>query len=363
VVKLQQYSMKAGRLREAVQRLIGAADQVIAPVLDRHGETFFAEITDAEQMAPEWRNSLLSPVAEVYPPKETLFTFELSEDGPPKLDYNLDERSRIIFGIRPCDTKAVAHLDSFLLGGEFEDTHYAARRRNTKLITVACGEPAFDTCWCACSDAGPVADEGFDIQLSPVGDRFLVEVAEGGEEIAELWQDLLERASEELIEEREQVKEQVREALELHSHMSSAMRRVTAGALPEEFWEELGARCTGCAGCSLVCPKCTCFSAQDEMLSETTGRRIRIRDSCRLPSYSLEASGHNPREAAADRAKRWSYHKLSQRYAERNGQHGCVGCGRCVQVCMGGVDMVHVTRETREEGRRAKAPSDQRQPR
>lgn len=350
--------MRAEKLPEALKRLLAATDQLVAPVLDRHGETFFAEVTDVNDVPQQWRNSLLSPVAQLYPPRETLFTFELGEDGPPELDYNLDERKRVIFGIRPCDTKAVAHLDSFLLGGEFEDSHYAARRRNTKLITVACDRPAFDTCWCACSDAGPVADGGFDVQLTPLGERFLVEVADGGAEIAELWQDLLEPADDAMVAQRDEQRERVRRELVPHAHMASAMRRVTAGALPPEFWEEMAARCTGCAGCSLVCPKCTCFSTMDEMLSETEGRRSRIKDSCRLASYSLEASGHNPREMAADRAKRWSYHKLSQRSVDRNGQHGCVGCGRCIEVCMGGVDMLHVAEKTREAGRHVKPSAD-----
>lgn len=355
--------MRTDRLTEAIKRLIGATDQFIAPVLDRHGETFFAEVTDVEDVAERWRNSLLSPVAQLYPPKETLFAFRLDEQGTPELDYKLDERKRIIYGIRPCDTKAVAYLDRFLMGGEFEDSQYAARRRNTKLITVACDRPAFDTCWCGCSNAGPVAEEGFDVQLTPLGDWLLVEVAEGGAEIAQLWQGLLEPADEALLAERDELRERVRREMVPHAHMASAMRRVTSGALPPEFWEEKGARCTGCAGCSLVCPKCTCFTTLDEMLSDSEGRRMRIKDSCRLASYSLEASGHNPREAAADRAKRWSYHKLSQRYLDRTGQHGCVGCGRCLEVCMGGVDMVEVARGTREVERDAKPSAHQRHPR
>jgi len=346
----ERYSMLASKLREAAARLIPTVDVFIAPVTDRHDETFFVPVTDADEIVEQWRNSLQSPVSYLYPPRETLFEFDLT-DAEPNLDFQLDERSRIIFGMRPCDTKAIGYLDNFLLGGDFVDTQYEARRRNTKLITMACAEPAFDTCWCGCSNAGPVAEDGYDVQLTPVENRLLVEIAEGGEAIGEVWRDLLSPASERLVELRDEQAEQARESMVTQAHMGSAMRRVTAGSPPQEFWDDLGARCNSCGGCSLVCPKCTCFSAVDEMLSDTTGRRTRIKDSCRLRTYSLEASGHNPRALAADRAKRWSYHKLSQGYAERNGQHGCVGCGRCTQVCMGGVAMPYVALTVRKAGR------------
>ncbi|HUS80953.1 MAG TPA: 4Fe-4S dicluster domain-containing protein [Armatimonadota bacterium] len=358
---IQRFSMPASGLPEAAARLLGEFDEFIAPVCDRYDETFFAPVTDAREIPRAWGNSLLSPVAYLYPPRETLFGFELVEGEPPRLNSALDERSRAIFGIRPCDTHAIEYLDRFLLEGEFADTQYQARRRNTKLITVACAEPAAETCWCSCSDAGPVAEGGFDAQLTRVGNLMLVEVAESGMFVAEAWGDLLQPAGEELLNRRDQQAEAVRQELETRAHLASAMRRVTAGALPDEFWQELGARCMGCAGCSLVCPKCTCFNVVDEMLTDTTGRRERIKDSCRLAGYSLEASGHNPRATPADRAKRWSYHKLSHHYFERNEDHGCVGCGRCVAVCMGGVDMVYAATRAREADRDATpAAADQR---
>ncbi len=349
-MSVERYSMPASDLREALGRLIPTVDVFIAPVTDRHDETFFVPVTDADEIVEGWRNSLASPTNYLYPPRETLFEFDLT-DPEPSLDFELDERSRIIFGMRSCDTKAVGYLDEFLLGGDFVDTQYEARRNNTKLITVGCVTPAFDTCWCGCSNSGPISDGGYDIQLTPVEDRLLVEVAEGGQEIAEIWRDLLTPASERLVELRDEQTEVTRRAMAPQAHMGSAMRRVTSGAPPADFWNDLGDRCNGCGGCSTVCPKCTCFSAVDEMLTDKTGRRTRIKDSCRLRTYSLEASGHNPRELAAQRAKRWSYHKLSQGYVERNGQHGCVGCGRCTQVCMGGVAMPHVARSIRKAGR------------
>ncbi|MBC7289530.1 MAG: 4Fe-4S dicluster domain-containing protein, partial [Armatimonadetes bacterium] len=311
-----------------------------------------------DDIAWDYSNSLLSPVSILYPPRETLFDFELRNGQAPRLEYTLDRTRRAIFGIRPCDTHAVVYLDRFLAGGAFEDSQYKARRENAKLVTIACAEPATPNCWCSCCEGGPVASEGFDVQLSPLGDFYLVEVAEGGVEIADAWSDLLEPAderAEDLIAARDEQVERTKQALELNAHIGAAMRRITAGALPAGFWQDIGARCIGCGGCSFVCPKCTCFNVVDQMLTPTAGRRIREKDSCRFAGYSLEASGHNPRPERADRAKRWSYHKLSYRYVERNNYHGCVGCGRCVTVCVGRVDMPTVAKQIREVGRSATA--------
>jgi sulfhydrogenase subunit beta (sulfur reductase) len=353
MAQLKFFALPKNHLAEAAARLKGQVEEFIAPVRTKQGDVFFAPVADVSGIAWDYGNALLTPLAFIYPPKEVLFTFQLAAGQPPQLDFALDRRSRLLFGVRPCDTQALVYLDNFLLGGAFADSQYAARRAHTKLVTLACAQPAADTCWCSCCEGGPVATQGFDIQLTPLGEVLLVEVAPGGEGLAQAWQDLLSPADDDLLALRDAQTQRTKEALTVNAHMGAAMRRVTAGALPAEFWSHIGAHCAGCAGCSLVCPKCTCFNVVDEMLSPTSGRRVRSKDSCRLAGYALEASGHNPRPDRADRAKRWSYHKLSYRYLERNQYHGCVGCGRCVVVCMGGVDMPAVAKLVREVEHRA----------
>ena len=79
---------------------------------------------------------------------------------------------------------------------------------------------------------------------------------------------------------------------------------------------------------------------------EPTGRPARGRlrpgapwDACLYEGFTREASGHNPRAAKAERLKRRFFHKMSYQYMEVMGRHGCVGCGRCVATCMGGLDI------------------------
>jgi ferredoxin len=46
--------------------------------------------------------------------------------------------------------------------------------------------------------------------------------------------------------------------------------------------------------------------------------------------------------------KRRFFHKVSAQYYTRDGSVGCVGCGRCVQVCLGTTDMPAVVAAVRK---------------
>ena len=160
-------------------------------------------------------------------------------------------------------------------------------------------------------------------------------------------------------EERERKLEQLETALlegkisektfqEPVSFFAKAMRRMDQGRVDKQFWEKVGRNCIGCGGCIYVCPMCSCFDVDDVMTSETEGARIRLWDTCDFAGFTREVSGHNPRPSRADRRKRWFYHKISMDYLEKNPVIGCVGCGRCVIACPGGVDMATVVRWMRK---------------
>ena len=139
------------------------------------------------------------------------------------------------------------------------------------------------------------------------------------------------------------------EQMESQGQVMTAMRRVSAGAVPEEVWADIGRHCLDCGGCSYVCPMCTCFAVVDILTEPGKGQRMRTTDSCRHEAYAQEASGANPRPTSAGRAERYAYHKLSHAYMLQNDRPGCVGCGRCISVCLGAVDMPVVLRKIREE--------------
>ncbi len=75
-----------------------------------------------------------------------------------------------------------------------------------------------------------------------------------------------------------------------------------------------------------------------------TGERVRAWDSCMYSTFTLHASGHNPRPTPKERWRQRLMHKF--RYAVENyGRFFCVGCGRCIRSCPVSMDLRVVLKE------------------
>ena len=91
--------------------------------------------------------------------------------------------------------------------------------------------------------------------------------------------------------------------------------------------------CLGCGTCAFLCPTCTCFDVVDEDDHYNhRGKRIRLWDTCQFCIYTQHTSGHNPRDSIIERCRNRILHKFSY-YPKNYGMLGCVGCGRCIQLC------------------------------
>ena len=106
-----------------------------------------------------------------------------------------------------------------------------------------------------------------------------------------------------------------------------------------QIWKEVSEICIGCGTCSFLCPTCTCFDVIDENdPNENRGRRVRIWDTCQSCLYTLHTSGHNPRNSCIQRVRNRILHKFCY-YPENYDMLGCVGCGRCIQLCPANNDL------------------------
>jgi len=342
--------LQAVDIRGFIESLMGAADHFIAPRRALHHDLVFADVESADEVELDYANSLVSPACYVLPQREAIFTYAMAEDRPPQVRPAPAPESHVVFGIRPCDVAAIEYLDRFFMGGEFVDDVYAARRATKTIVAMACIEPQTDACWCTCSHAGPVARSGYDVQLTEMGEVYLVEVgSERGRELVERAGDLLREGGGELVAERERLVEEAWDKFDRHGNIAQAMRWISGDDTPEELWQELGAKCFSCGSCSLVCPVCSCFDTY-EYVEDGVGARIRCWDSCHFPGYSLEASGFNPRETAPERMHHYAHHKLCRDTFTKYGRPGCVGCGRCVQICPAQIDLPRIAEMIRECG-------------
>ena len=129
-----------------------------------------------------YRNTVVPPKAIFLPQMEEMFSFQKDKEG-----YHIelpasDEHKQLIFGIRPCDAKALAILD-MTFKDVYEDPYYLSRRNNTILIGLGCTNP-YDTCFCTSLGSSPTDSTNVDLMLIDIGDQFLVgEVTDKGKEL------------------------------------------------------------------------------------------------------------------------------------------------------------------------------------
>ncbi len=301
---------------------------VIAPHVRDHGERIF-DVFDEASFTLDYRKPSMPPKSVFFPQSEIIFRIE---DGTYRT--TLSRNKTLLFGLRPCDMKALLQSRNFM-SKDFTDAYYEARARNTATVVMACPGSQSPTCFCTTTGSGPFADGGYDLQFVEDGDSFLVDAATPlGMELASLkWfreADDGESQSRLLL-----LKDRAERSIPILDDVKEAVERLRGSEIPDGVWEGFGDKCIVCGGCSFVCPTCTCFTVSDSVHAQGNGERLRSWDACLYAGFTKEASGHNPRGTQALRLKRRHEHKL--RYFMDRQTYGslctCVGCGRCSDFC------------------------------
>lgn len=234
-------------------------------------------------------------------------------------------KQQIIFGARPCDARAVLLKNQILAS----DPYFQAAREKNILVGLTCEQQA-PTCFCQETGASPLAFIGLDIALTRLADGWLAElVTTRGEELAGQAGQAREAEIGELKAKRA--------AINQGSPASAFKARPLMEMYEAPLWQSYSDRCISCGTCTFLCPTCTCFDIQDET-NGSTGRRIRIWDSCMTPLFTAHTSGHNPRGSKLSRVRQRFMHKLKY-YPDQYGPLYCVGCGRCVKDCPTNIDI------------------------
>lgn len=338
-------TLPKARLVSWIDQLIYTAE-VLAPSSEHDEDLAFRTISSPEQISWLFVNVLQPPKHIILPQTDPIASIRRDGDGY-TVQPNYDEHPRILFNLRSCDVRAIEYLKR-VHTNDLVDDLFVRRTDNIALISLACTHPG-PQCFCICFDAGPFLKHGYDIQLTDLGSRLLAEPGtDRGMEILDEAGDLFGPATESDLSQRTQLEVDARGQFdEVTCHLASAMRRISTGRVTKELWSRMSDWCLECGGCNMICPTCYCFSVKDKR--ENNGWvRCRIWDSCQYAAFTLEASGHNPREDRKDRIKRRFFHKISAQYYARDNMPACVGCGRCITVCMGTTSMPAVVSAIRE---------------
>jgi len=267
---------------------------------------------------------------------------------------------RLVVGIRACELRALNYLDKVMLEGDVEDPAYRARRDKALLIACDCVD-CTETCFCTMVGGKPYATEGFDVNLTPIEGGFL---AEPGSERGQNWllgeagTTRLSEATEAQLARREEIRSAMVERVqEQNASFGFSADDETQPVLPndgDEAWQRFAADCVECGACTNICPTCYCFYLYDQVLGPEAFERVRTWDSCLFSTYHRMAGGPNmkltPRPRLLSRLANRVLHKFSYS-PQQYGLLGCVGCGRCVDACIGAIDIRQVVRDLREPGK------------
>jgi ferredoxin len=279
-----------------------------------------------------FRHGSDSPKVYLLPPEHAFIVVSQNYDIAEL--YNGVKEGAILFGIKPCDRKAIEILDRIIYG---KNPVYTKRRDAVKAIVVEeCLEPA-ETCFCSAVNAGPTISTGFDIAYARLHeDLYLFKFG------SSLGEKILSRVGVKKAEESH-----VKEYLELVNKATSTMNtrvpstknvqdNLKARVNDKKFWEEVSSKCVGCGNCNYVCPTCFCIEIEDR-IEDGYSKRVGMWTGCRTYTYGLVAGAHFRRDLYT-RFRHFVLHKFTF-YPIQVGDVGCVGCGRCSVWCPLGIDL------------------------
>ncbi|TYO97728.1 4Fe-4S dicluster domain-containing protein [Desulfallas thermosapovorans] len=320
-----------------LDKLIGEY-QVFAPVQEG-SYTLFKQICSGADAALTDGNTKLPAKEIIFPQSEKLFSYNVTAEGA-KLESIIDDRKKVVFGVRPCDAKSLTLLDNVFNNDKYQDPYYLTRRANTILVGIGCNSPA-STCFCTSVKGGPFDTKGLDLLLVDIGDAYVVEV------VTEKGKTLIDNAGFASASEADKA------AAAKAKDEAQVTCQVNTDGLKEKLdvnfydpiWEKIHEKCLGCGACTYLCPTCHCFDIVDDAV-DCNGCRVRNWDSCAFPLFTLHGSGHNPRTSNKERYRNRIMHKFKY-FVDNFGEIACVGCGRCIKNCPVNMDIRVVLEDVR----------------
>lgn len=307
--------------------------------LEKNDQVNYGIWTKDDKAALDALNAVKSPKDVFFPQSETLYTC-YKEGKKISIDpQKLCEEPFAVFGIRACDVKGIEVLDRVFLADPV-DSYYQSRREHGILISRACHEPD-TTCFCKAFGIDAAEPSGDVVTWSIGEELYWKPVTEKGTAFTESLKEFFADADEKTVEAEKDAIRAITEKLP-YSNLSLDYFKNTPmqGIFDSPKWEELYKPCLTCGTCTFVCPTCQCYDIRDYDTGKGI-RRFRCWDSCMYSDFTLMAHGNN-RKSQKERFRQRFMHKLVYYPENNDGLFSCVGCGRCVNKCPSGLNILKV---------------------
>lgn len=325
--------------------------KIYGPVKD--GEIWNYElIKNPEDINLDYSNTILSAKKIIFPQREVFMEFSTGDNGQLKVKEILPEEKLVaIFGLRPCDAKALTLTDK-VFDGDYIDLYYTKRRNQATLVGLTCNTPPSPNCFCLSLGGSPHSKEGLDILMTDLGDKYYVEsLTKKGDELINLAKDLFEEPKAHDKNDLEKIHRDSEKKIKRHINDIEKIPANLKTMFDSPFWDEESLSCLRCGICTYLCPACHCFDINDEIISSSPlkGKRVRTWDTCQFPDFTMHSSGHNPRPDRASRLRQRILHKF-QYFVENYQSYQCTGCGRCITYCPVGIDLIEILNKVNDYG-------------
>ena len=326
----------AERFELFLERIVG--DGVLyANVEDEEGRVHFEKLP-SDQLTRIFlgkARALETSKAFFFPPRSKVAEF------PSASPEEMAAPQIVVVGMRACGLKALQILDQ-VFTDDIVDPFYQVRRENSTIITCDCVEP-WDSCFCTEVGYKPYPESGFDLNLCPLNGQILVEVgSEKGEVLVRDHADFFAEPEQALLDQREAnrktVFQRVRE-INAHFHIAAPFQKTISRQLASPVWAKNGLAysCVECGACTHVCPTCRCFLLVDQKVRDHTERSM-VWDVCFYPGYWRMAGNLSPKPVLLNRFRNRFSCKFDY-FVDNYQAIACTGCGRCIQACMGNIDI------------------------